>query len=148
VGLLAVALIGAMMVITPASAAFEPGECDITVCASGCDYSSIQSAVNVASDGDTICVYNGTYIGSHNINKPNITLKGEGVDVVVLHGTEGVNIVEIGGGPSDAPGCIVEGFNFNATSSDLGVVVFSTAPNCIIRNTIFDSYIMRLRQVP
>lgn len=50
----------------------------ITVCASGCDYSSIQEAIDSASESDTIKVYSGTYFeyGTQiSVNKK-ITLMG------------------------------------------------------------------------
>lgn len=40
----------------------------ITVCTSGCQHSTIQAAVNAASNGDTVSVQNGTYSG-FTINK-------------------------------------------------------------------------------
>ncbi len=40
----------------------------ITVCASGCDYTTIQAAVDAANDGDVIDVYPGTYNESVDLN--------------------------------------------------------------------------------
>ena len=49
------------------------------------DYPTIQQAINSASAGDTIYVYNGTY--EENLNIPvNITLIGEGRDVTFIDG--------------------------------------------------------------
>jgi len=129
-----IALIGAMMAITPV-AAFEPGECDITVCASGCDYTSMEVAAESATDGQTVCVYNGTYGGFITINTPNVTLKGEGADVVIWDGGSDNKIVF--GDVSDASGCILEGFTIKGAvaGSDL---VKPLAPDCIIRNCVFE----------
>lgn len=46
-----------------------------TVCASGCDYSSIQTAINNAANGDNIAVRVGTYNENLVINRP-LTLYG------------------------------------------------------------------------
>ena len=43
------------------------GAATITVCSSGCDYTTIQAAVNAASAGDTIIVGDGTYIDSGDV---------------------------------------------------------------------------------
>ena len=47
----------------------------ITVCASGCDYTTIQAAVDAAATGDTISVAAGTYTGNVTIGKA-VTLEG------------------------------------------------------------------------
>ena len=41
----------------------------ITVCSSGCDYTSIQEAIDNANDSDTIQVHSGTYYESVRVNK-------------------------------------------------------------------------------
>jgi tetratricopeptide (TPR) repeat protein len=41
----------------------------LTVCPHGCEYSSVQAAVNAAHPGDTLRVYSGIYNESVNINK-------------------------------------------------------------------------------
>ena len=48
----------------------------IAVGPSGCDYTSIQTAINAANPGDTIEVHSGTYYENVNVNKP-VILKGE-----------------------------------------------------------------------
>jgi Periplasmic copper-binding protein (NosD) len=53
-----------------------------TVCASGCQYTSIQAAVNAASEGATITIGNGTYAENVVVNKP-LTLQGSGKSTVV-----------------------------------------------------------------
>jgi nitrous oxidase accessory protein len=47
-----------------------------TVCSSGCNYTSIQAAVNAASDGDTIIVRDGTYTENINVDK-RLTIRSE-----------------------------------------------------------------------
>jgi parallel beta-helix repeat protein len=53
----------------------------LTVCKSGCVYSSIQAAVDASSNGDTILVQSGTYNENVNVNKQ-LTLRGIGMPVV------------------------------------------------------------------
>ncbi|RZN36786.1 MAG: hypothetical protein EF813_06405 [Methanosarcinales archaeon] len=119
-----IALLGAMMV-TPAAAAtwyVHEGE-------------SIQAAIDSALDGDTIFVHEGTYnCGCLELNTPNVTLKGESADVVILDGLGAPDNMRIGGS-SGAYGCIVEGFNM--TNANYGVTPFPIAPNCIFRNNVF-----------
>ncbi|MCW7071323.1 MAG: right-handed parallel beta-helix repeat-containing protein [Methanophagales archaeon] len=55
-----------------------------TVCAIGCNYQTIQSAVNAATSGDTIFVYNGSYIENVNVGTAHLTLEGEGKDKVTV----------------------------------------------------------------
>ena len=55
-----------------------------TVCASGCDYTTIQAAVTAASAYDTVYVYNGTYNENVDISTAHLTLEGEGRDVVTV----------------------------------------------------------------
>lgn len=49
---------------------------------------SIQEAVDDASDGDTIYVHTGTYIENVDVYKPNITLIGDGRDVVTVQAVD------------------------------------------------------------
>ena len=97
---------------------------------------SIQDALNSASDGDTIFVHAGAYSEEIAINKPNITLKGEGADVVILSGTGVGNNIAIGGCSGAAPGCIIEGLT--STNCGCALVLFPNSPNCIFRNNVFD----------
>lgn len=52
----------------------------ITVCASGCDHTTLQAAVAAATNGDTINVGAGTYVlaSTVNVNVPNLTISGAG----------------------------------------------------------------------
>ena len=53
------------------------------------NYSSIQDAIDNASDGDTVFVYNGTYYEELEITKNNISLIGENRDNTVINGDRG-----------------------------------------------------------
>jgi len=119
----------AVVMITPVMA-FEPGECDIEVHPGD----SLDAKVDSATDGQTVCVYAGTY-GWFSLNTPNVTLKGEGADVVTLDcggTTSAIGNEE----PHHAPGCVVDGFKF--MNSNHGIEVHSGCPDCAIRNCVFE----------
>src|SRR3989344_1929856 len=60
----------------------------ITVCQTGCQFTTIQQAVDASSPGDQILVMAGTYEGNVNISfKENISIIGEGIDEVSLVGS-------------------------------------------------------------
>jgi hypothetical protein len=96
-------------------------------------------------DGDTIFVYNGTYLCCYTDNDPvsirkSITLKGEGADVVTFD-LQGYNIYGVPTGDrnyigvgSSAIGAIVDGIKI--VNSSKGIVVNS--PDCIVRNCVID----------
>ena len=131
-----IALLGTMM-IAPTSAAKTwdvfPGD-------------SIQDALNTTSDGDTVLVHAGNYVLTEphewqiSVNTPNITLKGEGADVVTLDGN-GKTAISLGptgyGFSGAASGCIVEGFRIINSSS--GVSILVNSPNCIVRNNVIET---------
>jgi parallel beta-helix repeat protein len=50
----------------------------------GMEYATIQAAVDAASPGTVIVVHAGTYIENVVINRPSITLQGEGMDLVTV----------------------------------------------------------------
>jgi hypothetical protein len=58
----------------------------ITVCASGCDFTTLQAAVTAASNGDTINVGAGTYVltSTVNVNVTNLTIAGAGSATTVF----------------------------------------------------------------
>jgi hypothetical protein len=56
-----------------------------TVCASGCDYTTIQAAINAADPGDTISISAGSYSGNVIISKA-LTLQGAGASLTVISG--------------------------------------------------------------
>ena len=113
----------------------------ITVCASGCDYTSIQAAVNAASAGDMIEVHSGTYYENVNVTKQLLTLRG-------VDSGGSIPVVDAGGIRSaiilSADGISLEGFN--ATNSgrswqtvDAGIGITSDG-NTLVGNTASDNY--------
>jgi parallel beta-helix repeat protein len=65
-----------------------------TVCSSGCDNTTIQDALDTAVDGDTVFVYNGTYIESATVYNA-VTIEGEDKETTILSGNIGCSA----GGP-------------------------------------------------
>jgi len=57
------------------------------------NYTSIQDAIDNASNGDTVFVYNGTYYENVDINKNAITLMGEDRDATTINGSSGNNCI-------------------------------------------------------
>jgi len=72
-------LAGSLLFISTVAAQSGPAA-DITVCAAGCDYADIQSAVDAAQPGDRILVQAGTYPAGIVIAK-NLTIQGAGADL-------------------------------------------------------------------
>jgi uncharacterized repeat protein (TIGR01451 family) len=114
------------------------GSSTLTVCASGCDYTRIQDAINAASAGDTIEVHGGTYFEHVNVSK---TLTLRGVD-----NGSGMPVVDAGGNGSaiilSADGCVIEGFvarNSGVSYPNAGIEVYSNG-NTISSNTASGNY--------
>lgn len=90
-----------------------------TVCASGCDFSTIQSAVTAAVAGDTVSIAAGTYTGSVPVSKGILIVgAGNGTDPstsTIITGTSGTGMT-LSGGTAMAP----------ITVSNLRVTGFAT----------------------
>ena len=102
------------------------------------DYPTIQEAIDAASSGDTIFVYNGTYYedGGVSISKNNITLQGEDANTTIIHGKwTAEKVVYVTGDYVNVSDFTVAG----STASGYGIYV--TGDNCIITdNNIIDGY--------
>ncbi|NOR48498.1 MAG: PGF-pre-PGF domain-containing protein [Methanosarcinaceae archaeon] len=112
--------------IMPASAATT-----ITVDDSGgADHTTIQAAINAASTGDTIYVYNGSYSENVTVNKQ-LTLQGEGADVVtVTNSTANHHVFEV-----TADYVNISGFNVTgATGSFKAGIYLNNNQHCNISN--------------
>jgi len=105
----------------------------LTVCASSCNYTSIQAAINDACPGDTIQVHSGTYNEHVVVNK---TLTLQGVDT-----GSGLPVVDAGDSGDaitiSADGCTVEDFKARNSGAWLcaGIHVTSNG-NTISVNTL------------
>ncbi|AKB36566.1 cell surface protein [Methanosarcina siciliae C2J] len=105
----------------------------------GADFTSIQSAVNAASSGDTICVNAGLYLG-FDVNTPYLTIIGEGADLVTVAPDDIGQYNEIklpdGSSADDATGTVIEGMNFSKIIFTPGI--YKQSPGIIIRDCIFN----------
>lgn len=72
----------ACAVLAGCLAAAGPAFAKKSVCSSGCTYSTIQSAINAASEGATISIAKGTYVENVVVDKP-VTLSGSGKGTVI-----------------------------------------------------------------
>ena len=97
----------------------------LTVCSSGCNYTSIQAAINAACPGDTIEVRSGTYNENVVVNKT-LTLLGVGSPVVDAGGSgDAISLT--------ANGCTLQGFVAKSSGNN-GINVISSG-NHISGNT-------------
>lgn len=80
---------------TPADADGYGCDADVDVCSSGCDFTSIQDAVDASGSGDTIQLGPGTFFGDVSVAHPrywydyspyHLTIRGAGADVTVVNG--------------------------------------------------------------
>ncbi|MCK4312802.1 MAG: right-handed parallel beta-helix repeat-containing protein, partial [Candidatus Cloacimonetes bacterium] len=105
------------------------------------DYTGYNGAYwGVVSTGDTIFVHNGTYYGTFDIDKPNLTVIGEGSDFVTYDG-EGTGQVIMPNGTTaglDATGTILEGFEFINSPYGAFIGSYGPATDCKIRNNVFE----------
>jgi parallel beta-helix repeat protein len=102
----------------------------ITVDGSGLgDHTTIQAAINSATDGDTIYVYSGTYNENVYVDK-SISLIGEGKDTTIIDGNRNGSVVRL----HNVKGVIISGFSIIKSGSvvyDAGIS-FDNAQNCLI----------------
>ena len=112
----------------------------VTVCASGCTYTTISDAVAAASSGEVIKVSAGTYDGGFVIST-SLTIQGANRKTTIIsggaanHGT----VVEVEANPVTISGVTITGGTWSSTSGETGggVVVGSGAlnlRNCYINN--------------
>jgi predicted outer membrane repeat protein len=121
-------------VYTPQAAAAT-----LNVCASGCPFTTIQSAVDHAAAGDTIAIAAGTYFENVTIPGNRLTLQGVGRRRVVIDGNLKGPVFTIGNGQSFDTGdtitfselTIMRGFS----SSGGGIVVLNSSP-LVIQHSI------------
>jgi parallel beta-helix repeat protein len=104
---------------------------DRTVCASGCDHTSIQDAVNAADPGDTIIVHNGLYIENVLVNK-SLTIRSQNGSAVttVQANNSADHVFNV-----TADYVNISGFNVTgATSVGMSGIYLDNVTNCNISN--------------
>jgi hypothetical protein len=107
-----------------------------TVGPSGCNFTSIQAAVDNADNGDTILVKSGSYYEMVNLNK-SLTLRGSdagsGKPIVDARGGDiGIRIT--------ADNCTIDGFLIRNANSQIsggtGILIFAANSSIVINNTL------------
>lgn len=137
VGLLAICVC-LLMIAASFSGCIEDKSSGIVIEGKG-SYTSIQNAIDNASDGDTILVYNGTYYETLIIDKSiNLVGSGDGEKIIDYNGNESNQsyIVLI-----TADNCTINGFkiiNSNDSSNTMGISIESSN-NVISTNTILNA---------
>ena len=116
----------------------------------GVDFTKIQGAINAASSGDTIVVYNGTYYENVIVNKQ-LTLKGIGYPIVEAKGKGRaikitVDRCNLDGFKAINSGGRYVGIHLNAdycnisnnivSNSSKGIGLFSSSNNTLVNNTL------------
>src|SRR5579871_5602780 len=73
----------------------------LTVCPTGCQFTSIQDAVNHAGTGDTITISVGIYRGTITIPL-SVTLVGSGASATIIDGNQSGTVVTVNAGATVA----------------------------------------------
>ena len=97
----------------------------------GANYSSIQDAIDAASDGDTIFVYSGTYNENIVVNKT-LTLTGENKDNTIINGVASGHVVEIKAYSVNLSGFTIQ----NPVGAEMKCVKMSQVQSCRIANNV------------
>ena len=101
----------------------------ITVCPSGCDYNAVGLAITAASGGDTVYVYNGTYLEHLTVNK-SINLEGESKYGVIIDGSGSGTCLTLSENNTNASNLWL----YNCSTS-----ISSTSSHNTIENNILDT---------
>ncbi len=116
----------ALLVILIAAGTAQGADLKVCECqACGCQYLSIQEAINASSPGDTVLVRSGTFHGNINLSKP-IVLRGEhwhGGDIPLINADGNGSCITV-----TADGAVVESIvvtNSGNASGDAGIRVVS-----------------------
>ena len=95
----------------------------------GADYTTINEALNAASDGDTIYVYSGTYYENVVVDRT-LTLIGENYETTIINGSGNGNVITI-----TEPFVNMTGFTITGSGNeegDAGLVITIYSDNCNI----------------
>ena len=95
------------------------------------NYTTIQEAINNATNGDTIFVYNNTYNENIDTKLKKISLMGEERDITIIQGQTTAPVVKIGS--SDVT---IAGFTVIGTSTEVVIQVISLSDNVFIFNNV------------
>jgi len=106
---------------------------DTLTVGAGCDYSTIQAAMNAASSGDTIHVAAGTY-NEHIGLRDGVKLVGAGADVTILCGTTHRSVVT---GIGVGAGTEIDGFTITNGFATNGGGMWLIVSSPVVRNCVF-----------
>lgn len=95
------------------------------------NYTTIQAAINNASNGDIIFVYNNTYVENVDTKLKKITLLGEDRDTTIIQGVSTAPVVRIG--VSDTT---ISGFTIIGTPTEINIQVATLSENVFITNNL------------
>jgi hypothetical protein len=104
------------------------------------DYTTIQAAINAASEDDTIQVGEGTYTESININKAGLTVKATGdVDNTIINGVDATKAATV---MFSANGVTLDGFTIdNQNAADGRAIAPQNSDGAaIVNNTIVNAF--------
>src|SRR3569832_1183481 len=94
---------GLMLTITAATLAHEAGAADLNVCASGCSFPTIQSAINSSHANDVIHIAAGTYFENLLVPNQRLTIVGAGQNLTVIDGRQRGTVVTLGNFNDSSP---------------------------------------------
>ena len=105
----------------------------------GANFTRIQDAVNIASPGDTLIVYNGTYYENIDIDK-RLNLTGIGMPLIIGDGSGPVIDIQEG-----ADNCVLYGFKITSVITFVIGIRYSgiciSSDNAIIKdNVVYENY--------
>ena len=90
----------------------------LDVCPSGCEYSTIQSAIDAASDGDTVLVHDGTYVENIDFSGKAITVRSvNGAEYTTIDGNASGSVVTFNSGEGNSS--VLNGFTITNGSGTL-----------------------------
>ncbi len=112
-----------------------------SVCPSGCDYSSIQAAIDAASPGDTINVSAGTYSERLTIGE-SLTISGAGAGQTVIYGSYGGRVVTINNSSATVTisGVTIEGGELDGSANGAGTGIYNTGSLTLANSTVQSNY--------
>ena len=118
---IAIVTLGGAGVVTARAASSPTTGASVTVCASGCTYTTIADALAAASSGEVIKVGAGTYDGGFVIRTP-VTIQGASRATTIITGGASNNgtVVEVEANPVTISGVTITGGTWSSTSGETG----------------------------
>jgi len=126
--LLRVCMLTIVLMFAVAIVCGTEGAATITVCSSGCDYTTIQAAVNAASAGDTIIVGDGMYNENVDVDK-RLTIRSENGSASTI-----VKAADLNDHVFEVTADYVNISGFRVEKAKAGIYLGSDANHCNISN--------------